>query len=401
MAMSKTKLLFVIERLDAGGAEKALINLLHYMDYDRYEVDLQLFFNMGINLKYLPKQVNLLPPLIDDELVTGRAKLKKDIKELRVGYLIKKAWYMTMAKLICRGGERQGKLMRWKCEINDLKKKNTKLYDTAIGYMHNNATYYVHDCVRARRKLCWFHNEYSDRLRCDMEEKYFKDFYRVVTISPVCVEALKRYFPNLNNIELLYNLNCPELIYKLAEESYPQEFKGVTVPKILSIGRLHYQKGFDIAIDAAARLKSRGTEFKWYILGDGALKAELETKIAENGLQDCFILLGIRDNPYVYMKNADIIAQTSRYEGKSVVIDEAKILGKPIVCTNYASVSDQLTDGLNAVLTTIDAKGIAEGISAMLSDTELRDKTVSYSLAHREDERGKVEGHYRLFDVGG
>lgn len=107
---------------------------------------------------------------------------------------------------------------------------------------------------------------------------------------------------------------------------------------LLSIGRLSRQKGFDYAIDAAALLKKAGYRFKWYVLGIGGLQEELETRIQEKGVDDCFKLLGNRENPYPYIKNCTIVVQSSRFEGKSVVLDEAKILAKPLLSMDFVSI---------------------------------------------------------------
>lgn len=401
--MNKTKLLFVIQALGAGGAEKALISLLNYIDYDKYEVDLQLFFKTGVNLKFVPKEVNILPPLIGDKVVSGKEKLKKDIKDMRFTYLLKKSWNMFLSRVIFRHTSRQGMVLQWKSEIRDMKKKNTKHYDVAIGYMQGPPTYYVSDCVNASRKLCWYHIEYSEKIYCPMEGEYFKKFDKVLTISPICVDALKRFFPELNNVELVYNMNCPELIKKLSNEGVPEEYNGVKETKLVSVGRLCYQKGFDIAIDAAKILKDAGYKFKWYILGKGKDKEALEKKIIANNLENEFHLLGIRENPYVYIKNADIVLQTSRFEGKSIVLDEAKILEKPIVCTKYNSVNDQLEDNVNAVLTPITAEGIAEGIKKIIDDENLKNtlvKNLSESNINEiKFENEVLTSHYKLFDA--
>ena len=88
---------------------------------------------------------------------------------------------------------------------------------------------------------------------------------------------------------------------------------------------------FDIAIKAAAILVKKGYTIKWYVLGEGEERNTLEQSIKEHNLIANFILLGIKENPYPYINNATIYVQPSRFEGKSLAIDEAKILHKPIL----------------------------------------------------------------------
>ena len=142
--------------------------------------------------------------------------------------------------------------------------------------------------------------------------------------------------------------------------------------KIVSIGRLTEQKGFDFAIDAAKILTEKGFKFCWYILGEGPLRKSLETQIKLNGVSDYIRLLGIRSNPYPYIKYADIFVMPSRYEGKSIALDEAKVLCKPIVVTNYPSVNDAIIDGQNGMIVDIDAESIAKGILALYNNDILK-----------------------------
>ena len=140
--------------------------------------------------------------------------------------------------------------------------------------------------------------------------------------------------------------------------------------KILSVGRLTYQKGFDIAVETAKILKENGFEFQWLIIGDGKLKKNLNSMIKKLNLEDSVRLLGTRSNPYIYMDQCDILVQTSRFEGKSVVLDEAKILNKPILATNYKTITDQLSDDIGFIVG-MDPKEIASVLIKIIKDKSL------------------------------
>src|SRR5690606_12427392 len=94
-------------------------------------------------------------------------------------------------------------------------------------------------------------------------------------------------------------------------------------------------------------------------------------------------LLGIKNNPYKYIKNADLIVQSSRYEGKSLVLDEAKILLKPIIATKYDSVTDQIEDRETGILVDINPEGIAKGVEEILGNIELRNILIK-NLSHKD-----------------
>ena len=113
---------------------------------------------------------------------------------------------------------------------------------------------------------------------------------------------------------VVYDIVSPTLIKSMAlkDDGFNDNFDGI---RILTIGRLVDVKGYDLAIKACYKLKSKGYNFKWYVIGEGNLKSKLENMIKEFQLEDTFILLGIYQNPYVFLKQCDIYVQPSRFEG--------------------------------------------------------------------------------------
>ena len=124
-------------------------------------------------------------------------------------------------------------------------------------------------------------------------------------------------------------------------QSYNDNYTGL---RILTIGRLANQKGYDMALEACKILKEKGIEFKWYSLGIGPLKEEIEKYINENNLENNFKLLGVKSNPYPFIKDCDIYVQTSRFEGFGIAIAEARMLNKPVVTTRFDAVYNQMKD---------------------------------------------------------
>ena len=230
--------------------------------------------------------------------------------------------------------------------------KLKKRYDLAISYMNGPTNYYVIDKVTAKKKILWIHNEFEKLdVNYDYERNYYEKADRVVTISQDCVDSFARVYPDLRKKALvLENISSPETIRNAAKLVPEDDFFQYEGLKIVSIGRLAPQKGYEIAIDAAAKIKKQGIEFVWYILGEGELRAELERLIKTNELVKEVKLVGIKENPYPYIAGCDIFAQTSRYEGKSIALDEAKILNKPILVTNYATVGASINNGENGLI---------------------------------------------------
>ncbi|RZJ25383.1 MAG: glycosyltransferase, partial [Flavobacterium sp.] len=137
----------------------------------------------------------------------------------------------------------------------------------------------------------------------------------------------------------------------------------------------------------------------WYILGEGEERPVLEEKIKANNLQQRFILLGIKENPYPYVKRADLYVQPSRFEGKSIAIDEAKILAKPIVVTNFPSIVDQITHLENGFITEINAQSIADAIESVYRDAALRESFIAKLKTEKLGTQAEIAKLYEIFQA--
>lgn len=210
----------------------------------------------------------------------------------------------------------------------------------------------------------------------------------------MCPYSRKRFLKQKRKVEVIYNIVSPSIINKMATPNtldvYEKQGDEIIV---LSIGRLHYQKNFDMAVESCKLLVDRGYNIRWNIIGDGEEKERLMKLIEENHLENNFKLLGLKSNPYPYIKQADIYAQTSRFEGKSIAIDEAKILNKPIIVTNFSTAKDQVNDEIDGLIVEMDAIAMADGIEKLIKDSQLR-KRLTTNLANlqlgTEDEIEKL-----------
>ena len=373
-----------------GGAEKSLVNMLNELPSDKYEVDLLLFKKEGMFLKQVPSWINIIdtpkrlkqlysPVKQSGSLVftkvigTAVTRMKETIPNMREGY-------------------------RWENFYSKKVDKLEKKYDVAIAYTSGEAMFYVGDKVTADKKIAWIHNDFrSAKHPKKYDYKYFKDF-ELVTISEECARIVEEEFADLHkHVHNIANITSSTVTRNRAEEFIPEEFDKDGF-NILSIGRLSEQKGFDFAIEAAAMVKDAGKKFKWFIIGDGGLHDKLQSMIDEKKLNDYFYLLGPRDNPYPYIKNCDLFAQTSRYEGKSVVLDEAKIIGAPIIVTKYPTVFDQIEDGKEGYIVEINSKAIAEGVIDLIDNKEKRDEISNYLLAHEYGNQSEIEKYIKVID---
>ena len=390
----KTKILFIMSSLRNGGAERSLVNLLQLFDYQKYEVDLLLFQEEGIFLEQLPNEVHILHDC--DILHLLYAKGNNRIKGIKHPLLTFDHYWGTFWARKKTESMYASRQYRWEHYYKDrIPSIKTKKYDVAISYLHGEQLYYLVDKVDAKRKIAWIHTDYSKLNALEEHDlKYMRQVDSVVSISNICVETLCKTFPSIKEkFCMLPNLTSSSSIKYLAEKEYPKEYGGDEF-KIVSVGRLIHLKGFDMAVDAASILKENGLKFSWFILGDGELKTELNMQIKNKNVDDCVFLLGATDNPYKYMDGADILVQTSRYEGKSVVLDEAKILGKPIVVTNYDTVKDQVNDN-EGVIVNMSSEAIAAGIMKIIPRI---DEIQTYLNAHEYGNQDEIYKYYQLID---
>lgn len=372
--MKKKKLLFVCASLKVGGAEKSLVNLLNIMDYQKYDVSLLLLQKQGEFLKQVPEAVKLI------ELPRNARALYDIVPFSGHNYLLKFVKYTTTMyeKVIWRQYDKL-RAHRWKDFYSKICESMTEKFDVVIAFQSGESTYYGFDKIKAGRYITYYHTDvHNISFEKDIENKYLKKADLIVTISPECVKSVNDIFPQFKDKTIcLENLSSKDLIERLAGNLKPEEFD-FEGKKIVSVGRLIDIKGFDMVIDASKILKEEGLCFKWFIIGEGSERKKLEQQIKDNKVEDCVCLIGLKTNPYPYMKYADLIVQSSRYEGKSMVLDEAKILKKNILVTNYKSAKDQIEDGVDGYICEINHKAIAEGVNKSF------DKPVNLQKIHRK-----------------
>ena len=370
------KLLFVIMHLRMGGAERSLVNLLSEIDYSKYEVDVLLIKKDGDLIRQLPKEVHLLETPYELQ-----ALYSNSIDSIRgIKYFLVRVVSVICSNIRNKIHTCDVTAIRWNWFYRKLIPQFNKKYNVAVAYLTGPSMYYVADKVNANKKIVFYHNDYiaSNAItNRSTDLPYFKEFDLIPTISEKCRNSLKKIFPDMKEkFIVISNITSARLIEARAEQFYPNEYKNKT-NILCSIGRLNEQKGIDLAIQAAALLKIKGIPFFWFIIGEGEERTKLQNLVVSNHLEDCFFLLGIRDNPYPYLRNADIVVQPSRYEGKSMVLDEAKILAKPIIATNYTTVRDQLKDE-EGLIVDMTPGGIADGIQRMLTNIKMSEGLTNY-----------------------
>lgn len=393
----KKSLLFVIDSLDTAGAEKSLVTLLSTLDYSKYAVDLQLFA-YGHPLEALvPKEVNILVPL--KYTTFTMLSLKESLKHVAVNgelnMLISRLKYSTSIRQK-KYSNPQKAMIFWQ-SVSRVIESNPKTYDIAISYAQGVPTYYVAEKVKAKKKFAWVNVSYRlNENEKKFQGKFYDQYNKIIAVSESTKEILLESFPSYTNkIKVLYDINNPHLISKMAEigKGYEDSFDGL---RILTVGRLSHQKGYDIALEACKKLKEKGIHFRWYVLGKGPLKSEIENFITKHDLAENFILLGVEANPYPYFKDADIYVQTSKFEGFGLAIAEARMLNTPVVTTRFDAVYSQMIDEKNGLVVDMEAEAVVNGILRLIKDQQLKADIVAYLHTEKKGNIEEIEKFYQL-----
>ncbi len=363
-------LLFVIPTMRMGGAERSLVSLLNALDPTRVKVDLLLFEGGGELQSQLPSWVNVIEadPITRGMVLEIRFYLK-DLAKRSIPATISRIWMTARADL--------GRKLKLTPKFNwDIIKNHIpplqKQYDVAIGFLEGFTDYYVIDKVSASRKIGWIHTDISKLPHTREEDLYYSKFDMLATITDSCRSSIVDRYPCLSEKTYVVQniVSEAEILRKAAEPMSLSPSNGLY--ELVTVARLEYIKGIDIAIEACRILSERHVPICWHIYGDGSLRKQLDTQIKTYGLSEMLILHGTVPNPYPFIKASDLVVQPSRLEGKSVVLDEAKLLGKAIVVTNYPSVSDQIQHGKTGWIVEITPEAIAEGIEHVLNNPDLR-----------------------------
>lgn len=400
----KPRILIAIHYMHLGGAEISLVGLLQALDPNKVDVDLFVYSHKGELMKLIPDYVNVLPE------IPAYKMFERPMKEvLKKGYL-SVLFARMKAKMRMRSYLRKKQTIDGSAIMGFLGEEVSKVvpdinpsveYDLAISFLtpHN----FVRDHVRAKKKVCWIHTDYTRiDVNAELELPVWDSYDYVASVSSEVSKTFLQVFPALApKIIEIENILSSSFVRDRAEEFKATEL--LTDKKylnLLSVGRFCEAKNCDSVPDICNKaleiLKSEGVDLRWYIIGFGGDENLIRQKIAEAGMQEHVIILGKKSNPYPYIKACDIYVQPSRYEGKSVTVREAQMLCKPVVVTNYPTASSQIQDGKDGVIVPLNNEGCAKGLAEFILDKQKQEHIIEYLKAHDYGNVGEVEKIYEI-----
>lgn len=391
----KKKVFITIESLVCAGAEKSLITFLSVLDYNRFDVDLQLFAYGGEFEEFIPKEVNLLPPFEYTNFLQ-----KSTIKQFLSGDLKKICARWSYSLAIRKGVTYHADKARLYHKHVFPCLPETKEYDIAIGYAQGLPTFYVADKVKAKQKFCWVNVSYKlEGTNLKFQRQFYEKMTNIVTVSDSAYDVFTKVYPEFApKMVTIWDMLEAKFIHKL---SMLNDNTGMdkTVPCLLTVARLNKpQKGYDIALEACKILRDRGIKFKWYALGRGDYRPIMEEYIAKNHLENTFILLGTTPNPYPYFRDCTLYVQTSRHEGYGLSIAEGRILNKPVVTTEFDAVLNQMVPGKNGLVVKQNPVDVADAIEKLLTDKALYDSIKAYLENEKKGNPEEIEKFYKLIE---
>ena len=318
----KKKVLFVIESLSGGGAEKVLTTIVKNIDKTKFDITVLTIVKTGIYVEEIEKYCTLISMLPEYEKLTNPiAKMK-----YKVDY--KKIYKEDCAKIY--------------------KKYVKNVYDVEIAFVEGFVTKLVANSTnKYSKKYAWIHtdmikNNHADDNYSNFEEhkKIYSKFDTIFAVSEYVKEVFIEKFGNefKEKTKIQYNPVDSQEIEKLAQKPINDQYEKQV--KFIAIGRFVEAKGFDRLVFSAYKLHKEGYEFEVWILGQGEEKNDIGQYIKENQMQDYFKLKGFQENPYPYIQAADALICSSRAEGFSTVATEALILNKPIFTTDCSGMRE-------------------------------------------------------------
>lgn len=355
------KVLFVLPYYKIGGTLTSFSNLIPLIDKSKYEISAFALTNEVDDLSILPKDVNYL-----GLKTSNKSNSRKGLKN-RIVTLLKQG-----KKLFASVGY-DPSILVFKKMARSLSGK----YDVIIAFQEGQTTRMAQH-ISAPMKIAWVHSIFSRFIT--MGNVYVADSYeqydKIVCVSHTAAKDMIECKPQWKNkIQVVYNAVNPQLINDKAKSEKKFEKKN----NLVSVGRITPVKRFSYIPAIANQLKSLGYQFDWRIIG-GVADSEEYTKLLDNiekyNVSDCVHLLGSISNPYPYIKLSDMLVCLSSSETFNYTIAEAKVLGTPVVSTDFSSVFEFLENEKSGLIMPIEK--IVEGIHRLLSDNKLHSSIKQY-----------------------
>lgn len=312
------KILFVVESLSGGGAEKVLLTLVKNLNKEKYDITVFTIVETGIYVNEMKKY----------------CQVKSALKDYNEYSTVGRLYYKIKMKLIYNLDIKF--VYRWL-----IKKK----YDIEIAFVEGFDTKLVAASNNKNsKKYAWVHIDMIANSHADIhfknlleEQTAYRKYDKIFTVSNYVKKVFEQKY-SMKNVFVQYNAIDENEIISKSKEYIVTKNQSI---QLITLGRLVNQKGYDRLLCIVLKLRNMGYDnFNIWILGDGEKKNEYEKFIFHHKLENYITLLGFKKNPYPYILSSDAFICSSRSEGFSTVATEALILEKPIFTVECAGMNE-------------------------------------------------------------
>ena len=358
-------ILIFVDSLNEGGVSKVLLDLLENKNKEKYDITVMTLYNQGVYIKEVKKYVKYKYcfdiPNSNDNSIKARIYRKYWGGMLRLPESFMYKWFVK------------------------------EKYDIEIAFMHGWSTKFISGSNnKSSKKIAWVHADLvawnrADGVFKDLEhhKKAYSKFNEIICVSKIVKEGMKNKY-GIENAKVIYNPINREKILKLTNEEI-SDIQLLNKFRMISIGRLSEEKGYDRLLRVFNRLKKSGYDTQLLLIGSGEKYNELNNYILENNLEKDVTLLGFKENPYKYLRECDLFVCSSISEGFSLVIGEAMAVGIPVISVKCSGPNEILEDGQYGELVNNDEDDLCKGISTMIDNKELYEK-----YKQKAEKRGKM-----------
>lgn len=361
------KVLFLIHTLGAGGAEKVLVNLVNNLDKEKYDVTVMTVIDTGIYRDKLNENITYKTMFKMPKFLAKKSKKTDNSGSLLNKTSKKKKFAAKMYSFFWRHAPLK---LIYKMRIKEK-------YDVEISFLEGISAKVISASNQKSKKLAWIHVDLMNEKKSEnvfknrkAELKCYNKFDNIVCVSNTVKEKfIEKFNFDSDKVCVKYNvIDDEDIINKSQEQVKPLLENGGK--KLITIGRLATQKGYDRLLEIALKLKNAGLKFSINIIGIGPKEDELKKYVIDNDLSNYVNFLGFCSNPYPYLKQADLFVCSSRSEGFSTVASEATILGIPIVSTDCSGMSELLGNNEYGIITENSTEALYNGLKDILTNEE-------------------------------
>lgn len=358
--MDKKNILVIVPSFASGGTGTSLMNFVSLMDKNKYNISVFAITNAGVNRDCVAQHCRV----IGYTPRTDNTPNKPSFRD-RIFMFVK-----SIKKGLCKIGIDISPLL-FKYYASKIDNPNNNF---VLAFQEGQATLFA-SYLKHGKKIAWVRCEFTRMIEAGFSAKIqagiYAKFDRIVSVSNAAVNSFISVLPQFKDrTYTLHNFVNDERIIRLSAESI-DDVSESNLFTVISIGRIDPVKRFSSIPSIVSKLKGNGLKLRWLIVGGNVSEneyAKLLSEIKRYHVEDDVILTGNKKNPYPYLKMSNLLVSLSISETFNNTLTEAKILGVPVVTSNYACASESVIDGEEGLI--VPFEEIPDAVSKMIKNVD-------------------------------